>query len=429
MLQANTHSAPCFGVFALQIRDLMPAFAYTAIDAAGAETSGRIEAADAAEVAARLRERGLFPTEVLARGNPTEKGMGWNLALTRPVGARERAVFTRQLGTLLRAGMPLLKALEALARQQRNDRFREVVVALSEGIKTGDTFSAALARHPRVFDRLYLSMIKAGEAGGVLDTVLERLARFQEKTLQVRGKVVAALVYPAVVLGVAVVILAGLLVFVVPRFQQIFADLLKGAPLPPLTRAVLAVSDAVRHHALLTVGLLLVIWVAFRLFRRTQAGVRITDTLVVKLPLFGDLFLKAIVARFGRTFGTLLSSGVPILPALLITRDTCGNARVAGAILRVHDRVKEGAPVARPLEASRVFPPMVASMIEVGEHSGQLPEMLNRVADLYEEEVDNAVAGLSSLIEPILILFLALVVGTIVIALFLPIIRIVQLMT
>jgi type IV pilus assembly protein PilC len=226
-----------------------------------------------------------------------------------------------------------------------------------------------------------------------------------------------------------VAILAGLLVFVVPKFQQIFADLLKGAPLPPLTQAVLNVSDLVRQHTLVTLGLAIVAWVAFRIFRRTPAGALWVDMLVVKLPLFGDLILKAIIARFGRTLGTLLSSGVPILPALLITRDTCGNARVAGAITRVHDRVKEGSTVARPLEATAVFPPMVTSMIEVGEHSGQLPAMLNKVADIYDDEVDNAVAGLSALIEPILILFLALVVGTIVIALFLPIIRIVQLLT
>lgn len=410
----------------------MPSFSYTALDATGREKSGLLEAADSQEVASVLRERGLFPTEVAPTERPTAGGVGHvrrALPFWRAVGARELAVFTRQLGTLLKAGMPLLKALEALARQQRNEKFRSVVESLADGIKTGDTLSAAMARHPRVFDRLYLSMIKAGEAGGVLDTVLDRLARFQEKSLHVRGKVASAMVYPAVVLGVAGVILAGLLLFVVPKFQQIFADLLKGAPLPPLTRAVLAVSDAIRHQALLVAGLAVAAWIGFRIFRRTETGARVVDTLVVKLPLFGDLFLKAIIARFGRTLGTLLSSGVPILPALLITRDTCGNARVASAIMRVHDRVKEGAPVARPLEATRVFPPMVTSMIEVGEHSGQLPEMLNKVADIYEEEVDNAVAGLSSLIEPILILFLALVVGTIVIALFLPIIRIVQLLS
>lgn len=412
----------------------MPSFSYSALDSNGVEKSGSLDATDSHEVAAALRARGLFPTEVVLSGASDERSLRrrtWNIELPflRAVGARELAGFTRQLGTLLRAGMPLLRALEALARQQRNERFRQVIESLADGIKTGDTLSTAMGRHPRLFDHLYLSMIKAGEAGGVLDTVLDRLARFQEKSLHVRGKVAAALVYPAVVLGVAVVILAGLLIFVVPKFQQIFADLLKGAPLPPLTRAVLVVSDAVRHHALLVAGLGILGWFGFRWFRRTALGARWVDTVTVKLPLFGDLFLKAIIARFGRTLGTLLSSGVPILPALLITRDTCGNARVASAILHVNDRVKEGAPVARPLEASRVFPPMVTSMIEVGEHSGQLPEMLNKVADIYEEEVDNAVAGLSSLIEPILILFLALVVGTIVIALFLPIIRIVQLLT
>ncbi|AOS46067.1 Type II secretion system protein F [Lacunisphaera limnophila] len=414
----------------------MPVFKYTALDATGAKKLGRLDADDAQQAAAALRAQGLFPTAVApverAGGDTGATGrMAWALSVPflRPVGARELAVFTRQLGTLLRAGMPLLKALEALARQQRNESFRRVVEGLAGSIKTGDTLSAAMARHPRVFDRLYLNMIKAGEAGGVLDGVLDRLARFQEKSLHVRGKVVAAMVYPAVVLSVALVILAGLLVYVVPKFQQIFADLLKGAPLPPLTQAVLAVSDAVRHQVWLTFGVVLAGWIGFRLFRRTEAGARLVDTLVVKLPLFGDLFLKAIVARFGRTLGTLLSSGVPILPALLITRDTCGNARVAAAIMRVHERVKEGAPVARPLEATHVFPPMVTSMIEVGEQSGQLPEMLNKVADIYEEEVDNAVAGLSSLIEPVLILFLALIVGTIVIALFLPIIRIVQLLS
>ena len=286
-----------------------------------------------------------------------------------------------------------------------------------------------MAQHPKVFDRLFINMVRAGEAGGVLDVVLDRLARFQEKSLQLRGKIAAAMVYPLIVMAVAVLILAGLLVFVVPKFQQIFADLLKGAPLPALTQMVLAASDVVKNHFLVTLGVVVGLGFAFKMFKGTPAGAKLIDTLIVKLPLFGPLLLKAIIARFGRTLGTLLSSGVPILPALLITRDTCGNSRVAGALTEVHDRVKEGAPVARPLEATAVFPPMVTSMIDVGEHTGQLPEMLGKVADIYEEEVDNTVAGLSSLIEPILILFLALVVGTIVIALFLPIVRIVQLLT
>lgn len=410
----------------------MPKYSYTAIDALGSEKSGLLDAPDGRQVAALLRAQGLFPTEV----SQTEAGTQsvgprreYHIPFLRVVSTKELAVFTRQLGTLLRAGMPLLRGLEVLGRQEKNPGFRRVIAAIAGSIKSGGTLSEALAPHPRIFDRLYINMIRAGEAGGMLDTVLDRLARFQEKSLHLRGKLITAMVYPVIVLAVAVAILAGLLVFVVPKFQQIFADLLKGAPLPPLTQAVLNVSDLVRHNTLVTIGVVVAAWIAFRFFRRTPAGALLTDTLVVKLPLFGDLILKAIIARFGRTLGTLLSSGVPILPALLITRDTCGNARVAGAITEVHDRVKEGSPVARPLEATAVFPPMVTSMIEVGEHSGQLPEMLNKVADIYDEEVDNAVAGLSALIEPVLILFLALVVGTIVIALFLPIIRIVQLLT
>ncbi len=412
----------------------MPKFSYNALDAAGSEKTGLLDAPDGRQVAALLRSQGLFPTEVTAASpdGTAERVTAHRSLFTNrfhPVRTKELAVFTRQLGTLLHAGMPLLRGLEVLGRQEKNPRFRRVIEVIAERIKSGGTLSEALTPHPRIFDRLYINMIKAGEAGGVLDSVLDRLADFQEQSLHLRGKLVAAMVYPLIVLAVAVTILGGLLVFVVPKFQQIFADLLKGAPLPPLTQAVLTVSDLVRHNVLVALGLAMAGWVAFRFFRRTPAGARTIDTLVVKLPLFGDLFLKAVIARFGRTLGTLLSSGVPILPALLITRDTCGNARMAGAIMEVHDRVKEGSPVAGPLEATAVFPPMVTSMIEVGEHSGQLSEMLNKVADIYDDEVDNAVAGLSALVEPILILFLALVVGTIVIALFLPIIRIVQLLT
>lgn len=441
----------------------MPRYSYTALDALGAEKTGLLDAPDIRQVAASLRAQGLFPTEVVAAGadRRVERGLPpsprlWRTGRTESGSVavepqssvlrflssaqlrlpfahiakpKDLAVFTRQLGTLLKAGMPLLRGLEVLARQQRNQGFRRIIDSLAETIRSGGTLSEAMGRHARVFDRLYVSMIKAGEAGGVLDVVLDRLARFQEKSLQLRGKITAAMVYPIIVLAVAVLILVGLLMFVVPKFKQIFADLLKGAPLPALTQAVLTVSDAVKNHFLIALGVVVAAGIALKVFRRTSVGARLIGTLMVRLPLIGDLFLKDIIARFGRTLGTLLASGVPILPALLITRDTCGNSRIGDAITEVHDRVKEGAPVARPLEATKVFPPMVTSMIDVGEHTGQLPEMLGKVADIYEEEVDNAVAGLSSLIEPILILFLALIVGTIVIALFLPIVRIVQLLT
>lgn len=439
----------------------MPRFAYTAFDARGAEQSGQLDAVTAENAVAALKAKGLFPIALGAVGtrpampqsapasarltprgaspgrsasSPQRRaGRGFEreirLPFARPVTPKQLAVFTRQLGTLLRAGMPLLRSLEVLARQERKRTFRGVLEALAEDIRAGGTLSAALARHARIFDRLYVNMIKAGEAGGVLDAVLDRLARFQEKGLQLRGKVKAALVYPLIVMTVAVVILAGLLVFVVPKFEQIFADLLKGAPLPPLTQAVLAASAAVRTHYLVVLGLAVGAGLAFRMFRRTSRGAQLVDGWVVRAPVFGDLLLKSLVARFARTLGTLLASGVPILQAITITRDATGNARVATALDLVHERVKGGEPVAGPLEDTQVFPGMVSSMIEVGEHTGQLPEMLHKVADIYDDEVDAAVAGLSSLIEPLLIVFLALVVGTIVIALFLPIIRIVQLLT
>lgn len=435
----------------------MPRFAYTALDARGTEKTGLLGASDIKQAATILKGQGLFPTDVAAarpderaglafrscweksarKKEPASESAAWargpksalRLPFTRPVSPKELSVFTRQLATLLKAGMPLLRGLEVLGRQERNAGLHGVIEAMTEAIKSGGSLSEAMAQHPKVFGQLYLNMIKAGEAGGVIGVALERLASFQEKSLQLRGKIAAAMVYPVIVMAVAMLILVGLLVFVVPKFQQIFADLLKGAPLPALTQAVLSVSSVAKDHFLLGAGVLIVGWIALKIFVGTPAGMRLFDGLIIRLPFFGDLFLKGIITRFGRTLGTLLSSGVPILPALLITRDTCGNSRVGDAITDVHDRVKEGAPVARPLEAANVFPPMVTSMIDVGEHTGQLPEMLGKVADIYEEEVDNAVAGLSSLIEPILILFLALVVGTIVIALFLPIVRIVQLLT
>jgi type IV pilus assembly protein PilC len=361
----------------------MPKFSYIALDSRGAEKSGLLDAPDVRQVTALLRAQGLFPTTVdLAGAESAQTGVLRPLSSVlrfHPVRIRELAAFTRQLGTLLRAGMPLLRGLEVLGRQERNPRFRSVIETIATSIRSGSALSGALAAHPRIFDRLYLNMIKAGEAGGVLDTVLDRLARFQEKSLQLRGKLTAAMVYPVIVLAVAVAILCGLLVVVVPKFQQIFADLLKGAPLPPLTQAVLTVSNLVRHNLFAALGLAIAAWLAFRFFRRTPAGGRFVDTLIVKLPLFGELILKAVIARFSRTLGTLLTSGVPILPALLITRDTCGNARVAGVLGEVHDRVKEGSPVARPLEASAVFPPMVTSMIEVGSTPASCPRCSTRL--------------------------------------------------
>lgn len=353
----------------------------------------------------------------------------YSFILGRIVSIPRLAVFTRQLATLVRAGMPIMRSLEVLARQERSAAFKRVIESIIETVRSGGNFSDGVWLHPQVFDPFFHDMVKAGEVGGVLDTVLERLAGFMESAGRIKGKVKAAMVYPLIIVLVAIGIVSALMVFVVPKFQDIFSGLLKGQPLPGLTRAVLTVSLLLKEQALVAVGVMGVVYAGWAFFRRTQLGNRVIDRGIIKLPLLGEVLLKASVARFTRTFGTLLASGVPILQALTITRDTAGNSEVAKAITTVRDRVKEGDTVARPLEATRVFPGMVTSMIEVGEETGALPEMLTRIADTYDQEVDNAVAGLTSIIEPVMIVFMALIVGTIVIALFLPIVKIIQLMS
>ena len=347
----------------------------------------------------------------------------------RPINAKGLAVFTRQLATLVKAGMPILRGLEVLARQEKRPAFKAVVEDLADTIRSGGNFSDGLAANDRVFDRLYVNMVKAGEAGGVLDTVLERLAVFMEKAQKIAGKVKAAMIYPVIIICVAMAIVSVLMVFVVPKFQDIFSGLLKGQPLPALTQALMNVSNFMKDHYLAAIGGVIGAWILFKLFSKTKFGRRILHWLLIHMPVMGDLFLKAAIARFTRTFGTLLASGVPILQALIITRDTSGNVHVANAINVVHDRVKEGDNVAKPLESTHIFPGMVTSMIEVGEETGALPEMLTRIADTYDDEVDNAVAGLTSIIEPIMIVFMAVMVGTIVIALFLPLVSIIQHLT
>jgi type IV pilus assembly protein PilC len=347
----------------------------------------------------------------------------------RAANGKALAVFTRQLATLVKAGMPIVRSLEVLARQEKKAAFRGVVESIADTIRSGGNFSDGLAEHPGVFDRLYVNMVKAGEAGGVLDTVLERLSVFMEKAQKIAAKVKAAMIYPIVIVFVALAIVSVLMVFVVPKFEEIFSGLLKGQSLPALTQLLINVSNFMKNHYVIAIGGTIGAYVGFKLFAKTRFGRRILDWLLIHSPIIGDLFLKAAIARFTRTFGTLLASGVPILQALIITRDTSGNVHVANAINVVHDRVKEGDNVAKPLESTHIFPGMVTSMIEVGEETGALPEMLTRIADTYDDEVDNAVAGLTSVIEPIMIVVMAVMVGTIVIALFLPLVSIIQHLT
>ena len=422
----------------------MPKFSYTAFDANGRERKGSIDGSSSEDAAARLRSTGFFPT-VLAEQQSKQAAKTPPRKNAISTGAKESkkkpvvigsvinttglAIFTRQLSTLVQAGLPLLRSLEVLARQEKDPAFKWVVESLAENIRSGGNLSDGLMQHPKVFNKLFLNMVRAGEAGGKLDVVLGQLAKFMEKAERIKGKIKAAMIYPIIIITVAVLILVGLMMFVVPKFKMIFEDLLKGAPLPVLTQFVLGVSDFVKNNVLATAGIVFLVVMSVKLLKKTKAGLLFMDRLALQMPPTGDLFLKAAIARFTRTLGTLMSSGVPILQALLITRETSGNSVLSDAINVVHDRVKEGDNVAGTLEGTGVFPGMVTSMIEVGEETGQLPEMLTRIADTYDDEVDNAVAGLTSIIEPVMIVFLALIVGTIVIALFLPIVRIIQLLS
>ncbi len=415
----------------------MPTFHYKAIDAArGRERTGSLASTSVDAAARTLKTRGLAPLELRPsateeqpiRARPLRKSTAFRAprVFGRPVSRKSVAYFTRQLSTLLRAGLPLVRALETLTRQEKSPLFRGAIEDLAATIRNGGNLSAALAQHPAIFDRLYVNLVRAGEAGGVLGLVLERVAQFQEKAERVRGKVKSALTYPIVVLLLATAIVAALLVFVVPQFEQIFAGMLKGQPLPALTRGVLAISVFLQQHALLALVVAAGGIAGLVAFRRTGRGERLFDLLALRLPVIGDLSLKSAVSRVTRTFGPLLSSGVPMLEALAITRDTAGNVHISAPLERVREQVKSGDSVARPLAASGVFPPLLASMVEVGEETGALPEMLGRIADAYDDEVDQAVAALTSIIEPCLIILLAAVVGTIVIALFLPIVSIIQ---
>jgi type IV pilus assembly protein PilC len=349
-------------------------------------------------------------------------------------------VFTRQLATLINAGLPLLRSLKTLIRQEKNAPLKAAMINLSESVESGSTFSEALAQHPKIFNKLYVNMVKAGEIGGVLEVVLKRLAEFQEKSQRIRSKVISAMVYPIVVLIIAILILTFLLLYIVPKFEAIFKDMLGDKALPTLTQIVINVSRTVQYLfwppsvpqfpgselpiPYLPIILVLIV-VGWKIFSKTPSGTIYLDRTKLKIPLFGDLMSKTSIARFSRTLGTLVSSGVPILQALNITKETSGNSIISEAIGKIHDSVKEGESMVGPLEASGLFPPMVVSMIQVGEETGQLPDMLTKVADVYEEEVDVSVAGLTSLLEPIMIVFLAVIVGTIVVALFLPLISII----
>jgi type IV pilus assembly protein PilC len=423
----------------------MPRFNYVALDSRGQEATGLVEATSTNDAIGRLRQAGYFPTSVyeeavaraddkaarrraakVARVTKPRTKTGIALFQRNKVKPKILMIFTRQLATLIDSGLPLLRSLTVLAKQERDKVLKRTINKLADAVQSGNTFSDALALHPRIFNNLYVNMVKAGEVGGVLELVLNRLSEFQEKANKVKNKIVSAMVYPIIVMTMAVAIMAFLLVFIVPKFEAIFHDMLGDKPLPPVTRFVLAASSVVKDHGLVLLGAIIVAVAAYKFIGRMRRGRFVIDSFKLRMPLFGDLNRKTAISRFARTLGTLVTSGVPILQALNITRETAGNAAIAAAISQVHDSVKEGESIVQPLEASRAFPPMVISMIDVGEETGKLPEMLLKIADVYDDEVDNAVAALTSMLEPIMIVFLALIVGTIVLALFTPLISIIS---
>jgi type IV pilus assembly protein PilC len=425
----------------------MPKFSYVAMDSRGKETKGTLEVGSQNEAIARLKEMNFFPTKVVEEkgGKPEAKKSGPPAKPTGKKGSKGAldfqikipglsgrvkpkvlTAFTRQLATLVDAGLPLLRGLRVLEKQEKNVTLKEIIGQLGVSIEGGSTFSEGLAQHPKVFNRLFVNMVKAGELGGVLEVVLARLSEFMEKAQKIKGKVIAAMFYPAAVITVAVVILAVLMVWVVPKFKDIFKDMLPGKPLPGFTRFVLGISDAIASHFILTFIFCVVIVGSLIAFIRTRAGRRLFDKFKLNMPVLGPVISKVAISRFTRTLGTLVSSGVPILQALTIVKETSGNVIVGAAVGAVHESVKEGETITAPLEASGVFPPMVISMVDVGEQTGALPEMLMKIADNYDEEVDNAVAAMTSLLEPIMIVVLAVIVGSIVIALFLPLIKLME---
>jgi type IV pilus assembly protein PilC len=424
----------------------MPRFTYVALDARGQESTGLVDAGSTNEAIGELRRAGYFPTHVYEEGaaaavatktarqkktkepRAERKAGGKNIVLfqKKTVKPKVLMVFTRQLSTLIDAGLPLLRGLNVLAKQERDSVLKGTINKLADSVQGGSTFSEGLAQHPRLFNDLYVNMVKAGELGGVLEVVLTRLAEFQEKAQKIKNKVVAAMVYPLIVLVLAVAIMTFLLVFIVPKFEAIFHDMLGDKPLPAITLFVIGVSRFVQDHWAILLGAVAGIIVGLKIAAGTRTGRVVLDRVKLRAPLFGNLIRKTAISRFSRTLGTLVTSGVPILQALTITRETAGNSVIARAISQVHDSVKEGESIVLPLEASGVFPPMVISMIDVGEETGQLPEMLLKIAEVYDDEVDNSVAALTSMLEPIMIVFLALVVGTIVIALFMPLISIIS---
>ena len=420
----------------------MPLYQYTAMDSNGKEQKGKKEAGSEEEVATFLKNQGLFPTSIKSAtkggggkggkgggGGKGGKGGGFNMNISlgpMVIKTKDLTVVTRQMAILLEAGLPLIRSLKTLSRQSKNPAIKKTLEEAAASVEGGATFSEALAQHPKSFDKLYLNMIRAGEAAGKLELILDRLAMFMENAANIQGKVKSAMVYPIIVLCVAGIICSGLMIFIVPKFEKMFTELLEGEPLPWLTQVVVGIGKFMSEQALIMVVGIVVLVILIKIILKIPFLRFYIDWAKYNMPLFGPIVSKSAISKFGRTLGTLMGSGVPVLNSLTIVKETSGNEVVARAVVKVYEAVKEGEGMAPPLQATKIFPEMVISMIEVGEETGKLPEMLDKIADTYDEEVDNAVSALTSMIEPIMMVGLAVIVGGIVIALFMPMISIIE---
>jgi type IV pilus assembly protein PilC len=426
----------------------MPTFAYEALNAAGKPQKGTIDAGTSEEAIQRIKAQGFFPTSVreqkakrqgiagaeeaaaaAAKGKKKKKQGSFSFGR---ISVKQITLFTRQLSTLQDAGLPLLRSLQILEGQMKPGKLKNVLQDVCEEVEGGSSLSEAMAKHPKAFDRLYSKMVAAGEVGGVLDIILQRLADFMEKAQRLKRKIVGAMVYPIVVVSIAVLILTFIMWKIIPKFEEIFTDF--GVKLPGLTRWLINTSRWVAGSnpgqpipgALIILPSPIIAIVLFKLIRKAGPGRAVTDTVFMWTPIFGKLIRKSTIARFTRTLGTLVSAGVPILEALLITRDTSGNYVFEKALTKVHDSIREGESFAGPLRESKTCDAIVVNMIDVGEETGELDAMLLKIADNYDEEVDVAVASLVSLLEPLMVVVIGGIVGTIVVAMFLPMVAMIE---
>ncbi|HUG17720.1 MAG TPA: type II secretion system F family protein [Planctomycetaceae bacterium] len=408
----------------------MPVFQYEAMDNSGMEVKDTIEASTEADAQQKIRDQGYFVTRIQEKRSKKKKGpepkakqgprkkRGFSMGRVK---AKHLCTFTRQLSTLQDAGLPILRSLKILEGQSKPGPLKNSLMGVIEDIESGSTLSEAMSKQPKAFDHLYCNMVKAGEAGGALEVILQRLAEFKERSQSLKRKVKGAMIYPAAVITVATLIVSGIMVYIIPKFKEIFEGF--DTELPKMTVMLIDMSDWMAKYWYILLLSPVAVWLLIKIIRKNKTGEYITDALSLRIPLLGKILRKSIVARTSRTLGTLIASGVPILEAVIIARDTAGNAVFQRAFDKIYAAIREGESIAVPLKESRIVDDMVVNMVDVGEETGALDNMLYKVADVYDEEVSVLVEALVSLLEPIMVVVLGVIVGFIVIALFLPLIK------